>query len=380
MAFRIERFPDTDEARAAARCFNERLRQGGMTEFELMESSFSSFRPEGPGRPIWQQYFLALEEPGEGGGLEVRGGYILQYQGYRRSDLGACATHGWLKLPLSEGVVKKQYAAVGMLILRDAMKREPLLCALGMGGIQRPLPRLLAGLGWHLVEVPFHFYVLHPFAFLRNARVLRQRRAMTPACEVAAWTGLGWLAFKILQIRLPKPRQPHIEATCEPSFAGWADEVWEHSAPHYSFCGQRTAALLDTLYPPDEPRWIRCVVRRKGRPVGWALLLCSDVRNHKQFGSMRLGSIADCLSAPADAELVVRAAQAELCRRGADIIVTNQMHEAWNKALKGGGFLSGPSNFVWAISPSLKKHLDPLSQTVPDAHINRGDGDGPINL
>ncbi|MDB6074800.1 MAG: hypothetical protein JWO89_2440, partial [Verrucomicrobiaceae bacterium] len=57
-----------------------------------------------------------------------------------------------------------------------------------------------------------------------------------------------------------------------------------------------------------------------------------------------------------------------------------QLHEAWNAALKGCGFLSGPSNFVWAVSPGLKKQLEPLDKALPNAHINRGDGDGPINL
>ena len=379
MAYRIERFPDSAEARAAAHRFNERLRQGGVTEFELMESTFSSYRPEGPGKLIWQQYFLAMDEPAEGG-LEVRGGYMLQFQGYRRADLGFSKPYGWLRLPLSEGVVNKRFAALGMLIVRDAMKREPLLCSLGMGGIHRPLPRLMAGLGWHVVEVPFHFHVLHPAAFLRNIRILRQRRGMSTVCDIARWSGLGWLGLKVLQMRPPRLRQPDIKITLEPAFAGWADAVWERSAAHYSFCAERTAALLDTLYEVEDPRWIRCVVWRQGEPVGWALLLCSDVRDHKQFGNMRLGSIADCLSAPADAELVVRAAMAELRKRGADIIVTNQMHQDWNRALKRSGFLSGPSNFVWALSPASKKHFEPYSHFVPHAHINRGDGDGPINL
>ncbi len=378
MAFRIDRFPDTPEARAAAARFNERLRQGGETEFDLMESPFSRHRPEGKDSPMWQQYFLAMEE-GKDATTEVRGGYLLQYQAYGRGQ-SASTPHAFLRLPLSEGVVNKSYAAVGMLLLRDAMKREINLCSLGMGGAHRPLPRLMAGLGWHVEEVPFRFLVLHPFAFLRNARVLRSKRFMAPACDFAAFSGLGWLGFKALQFRPPAKKEPGITVTCEPDFGPWADAIWERSAPEYSICGERNQKLLNVLYRSDDPRWIRCVVRRNGEPVGWALLLCTDANNHKQFGSMRLGSIADCLSTPADAELVVRAAVAELRKRGADVIVTNQLHQAWNAALKGCGFLSGPSNFVWAVSPGLKKQLEPLDKALPHAHINRGDGDGPINL
>ncbi|MDB6138269.1 MAG: hypothetical protein JWO94_1341 [Verrucomicrobiaceae bacterium] len=379
MAFRIERFPDTPEAKAAARRFNERLHAGGETEFDLMESPFSRHRPEGPDSPMWQQYFLAIEEEREKP-VEVRGGYLLQYQGYGRNGETTAAPHAFLRLPLSEGVVNKQYAAVGMLLLRDAMKRESNLCSLGMGGIHRPLPRLMAAMGWHVAEVPFSFLVLHPLAFLRQARVLRNKRFMAPLCDMAAWSGLGWLGLKALQFRLPAAPAPGITVTCEAEFGPWADAVWESSAPHYSFYGERNQKLLNTLYSPDDPRWIRCVVRRDGQPAGWCLLLCTQTNNHKQFGSMRLGSIADCLSAPADAALVVRAAVAELRRRGADVVVTNQLHQDWNTALKKSGFLSGPSNFVWALSPSLKKQLEPLDTALPRAHINRGDGDGPINL
>lgn len=378
MAFRIERFPDTPEARAAAKRFNERLIQGGETEFELMESPFSRHRPEGVGGPMWQQYFLALEE-GKEAPAEVRGGYLLQYQAYARGKSGS-TPHAFLRLPLSEGVVNKSYAAVGMLLLRDAMKREPNLCSLGMGGAQRPLPRLMAGLGWHVEEVPFRFLVLRPFAFLRNARVLRNKRYMAPVCDAAAFSGLGWLGLKALQFRPSAKQEPGITVTCEPDFGPWADAVWERSAPHYSICGERNQKLLNLLYPPDDPRWIRCVVRRNGEPIGWALMLCTDANNHKQFGNMRLGSIADCLSAPKDAGLIIRAAVAELRKRGADVIVTNQLHKDWNAALKATGFLSGPSNFVWAISPGLKKQLEPLDNSLSSAHINRGDGDGPINL
>ena len=379
MAFRIERFPDTAEARAAAGRFNDRLRKAGETEFELMESPFSKHRPEGPDSAMWQQYFLAMEESPDQP-LEVRGGYLLQYQHYSRGATPTTRPLAFLRLPLSEGVINKSYAAVGMLLLRDAMKREASLCSLGMGGIHRPLPRLMAGLKWHVVEVPFHFLVLRPLAFLRQTQVLRRKRLMAPICDVAAFSGLGWLGLKLLQCRAPLKRETGITTSCEPEFGSWSDDIWQACGRHYAFCGERNQHLLNVLYPPEDPRWIRCVVRRNGLPVGWSLLLCSDVKGHKQFGTMRLGSIADCLSAPEDAALVVAAAVEELRNRRADVIVTNQYHPSWNEALKRVGFNSGPSNFVWAISPGLAKQLEPLEASLQKAHINRGDGDGPINL
>ena len=47
---------------------------------------------------------------------------------------------------------------------------------------------------------------------------------------------------------------------------------------------------------------------------------------------------------------------------------------------RAAGFLSGPSNFLLTISPALTQVLKAAPVEDRDVHINRGDGDGPINL
>ncbi len=378
MALRIERFPDTEEARAAARRFNERLRASGMTDFELMESPFSKRYPESDDAAIWQQYFLALESDNSGATQEVRGGYLLQYQRYHTPE-GIIPT-AFLRLPLSEGVINKVHIPVGIRLMQDAMKREQHLCSLGMGGIKRPLPRLMAGLGWLVHEVPFHFLVLRSSRFFRQVRLLRSNKLRSIACDLLAYSGIGWAGTRVMQWRsLTSRLGPGLTTTCEPSFDSWADTVWEDRAPHYHFAGARNQHLLSTIYPVEDTRWIRCVVWEDKKPLGWALLLCTDWKGHKQFGSLRLGSIADCLAPPEHAAAIVTASVHVLKECGADLIVTNQTHQAWNAALKQAGFLSGPSNFVFAASPTLHKKFA-LGEHVHEIHINRGDSDGPINL
>jgi hypothetical protein len=68
-----------------------------------------------------------------------------------------------------------------------------------------------------------------------------------------------------------------------------------------------------------------------------------------------------------------------LVRLGADLLVSNQTHDAWNAALRRCGFVRGPSNFVFAASPAMRKILG-TEENFGHMHINRGDGDGPINL
>jgi len=45
-------------------------------------------------------------------------------------------------------------------------------------------------------------------------------------------------------------------------------------------------------------------------------------------------------------------------------------------ALRADGFFAGPSNFLFAAS----KGLTALGVPSADLHMNRGDGDGPVNL
>lgn len=376
MALRIARFPEGAEA-AAAR-FNARMRAGGVTDFELPGNPFSKRYPEGDDAAVWQQYFLALDQQPEKE-MEVRGGYILQYQPYAAA--GQTAPHAFLKLPVSEGIVDKKYALVGVHVVRDAMQREPNLYSVGMGGMKRPLPNLLAKLGWFVREVPFYFRVLRPARFFNQARILRTSRMRARMCDLLSWSGLGWLGARIVQLRPPRRlADKGCEAMLEPRFDEWADELWERCKGDYLFCGARTSRVLNTLYPVDDTRWLRLHVRRDGKTIGWALLLNTTLVRHKQFSNMRLGSIADCFSAPADARAVVSAATRYLENTSAELIVSNQLHGAWSSALQRAGYVSGPSNYVFAASPSLLKRTGPLEERWREIHINRGDGDGPINL
>jgi hypothetical protein len=101
---------------------------------------------------------------------------------------------------------------------------------------------------------------------------------------------------------------------------------------------------------------------------------------HKQFGDLHVGTIVDCLALPENAESVIAAATELLTDRNVDLIVSNQSHPWWCSALTANGFLSGPSNFALATSPKLTQMIASTDQAFTRIHINRGDGDGPINL
>jgi hypothetical protein len=343
--------PFTEEWVDAVRAFNQRI------------AASRQQLPEAPD-PTWMpglEVYLATQADA------VRGGYILRRQ--RFSVSGKELTIAHYRLPLSEGVVDRQYATLGLRLVRDALEREPHLYCLGMGGWTKPLPQILKRLNWRMCEVPFHFKVLRAARFLRNIRVARTTIWRRLAMDSAALTGVGWLGMKIIGHGVRVAPQPH---EIVPVFEGWADSIWNRSRGTYAVVAQRDAKTLDALYPASDQRFLR--IRAAG---GWAVLLDTQMRDHLQFGDMRVGTIVDCLASPEQASDVIRAAAGVLEQRGVDLIVSNQLHRAWSDALEQAGFRKGPSNFLLALSPMLAQSVEAADG---DIHFNRGDGDGPIHL
>ena len=113
-------------------------------------------------------------------------------------------------LPVSEGIVNRSYTQVAARLLLDALARQPLLYGLGMGGFDQAVARFLKAAGWHMFSVPFFFYVVRPFRFLRNIDHLRNGWFHRTVLDFLAFSGCGWLAascWKLLHAA-QGPRRP----------------------------------------------------------------------------------------------------------------------------------------------------------------------------
>jgi hypothetical protein len=367
--------PFTDDLVPAVKAFNARLLAGGVFhEFQFHESPTCAWLPKRENRRIYQEYFVAAEDGA------VRGGYVLKHQPF--SCRGEVRNLPFYHGPISEGLFNKKYASVGALLTRHALKMQPLLFALGMGGWEQPLPRMLQAMRWPMFEVPFYFFVARPFRFLRQIRALRHSKLKSAAAEAAAWTGAGWAALRAAQALRRRTPAHASRATVEQvaDFGHWANALWESCHARYALVALRNRETLNILYPAENPQFIRMVVRKDADTLGWAVLLDTQMRGHKHFGDLRVGSIVDCFAAPEHAAAVAAKALACLRARGVDLIVSNQSHQAWGNALRTAGFLQGPSNFLFAASPQLAARLDPFDAHQNQLHFNRGDGDGPIHL
>lgn len=361
--------PYQPEHIAAVRDLNRRLADGN-AGFEFPEEPESATLPHQPGRSTYQEYFLALDDK------RVHGGYILKTQGCAIG--GNETTIGNYQLPLSEGIVNPHYALVGIQLLFDAMKRQPRLYSLGMGGITRPLPVMLRKTGWFVKLVPFYFLVRNPQRFLRNLSYLRHNAFTRALMESLYWSGLGFISlqsFNAISSATTRNRN-RSDAVIMGDFGDWTDKIWKEARKHYQFIGTRDVVTLQVFYPSEDPRFTRLMILDKGNAVGWAVVMATHLSEHKQFRNMHLGTIVDSLALPGYESAVIKHATEYLKMRNVDLVVANYSHDRWTQALRASGFIRGPSNYGFACSPDLHREISGIEA----CHLTRGDGDGPIHL
>jgi hypothetical protein len=295
---------------------------------------------------------------------------------------GAVRSIGFFQQALSEGTVDNGYALIGPRLLRDALRRQPLIYGLGIGGYDQAVARLLKGARFGIVTVPFYFRVEHAASFLRQVGPVRSSRSRRLASDVAAATGLGALGIGLLQryrAGLSRDRN-EITATDVSSFGPWANSLWTASQGRFALGAVRDQPVLAQLYDTPRTPFLKVAIEDAGEPCGWAVCLATQRSGDKYFGDLKLGSIVDLLALPGKEAALIGAAVDRLRGEDVDLIVTNQSFGSVGHALRREGFLSGPSNFLFAASPKLAESLRPLGANLAKFYLNRGDGGGPVNL
>ncbi|MGH9632463.1 MAG: hypothetical protein ACRD7E_29505 [Bryobacteraceae bacterium] len=366
--------PFTPEWSAAVRDFNNRLLRGGLDEdLQFPSEPKPEFAAE-PGALLEQEFFLITEEQ------TVRGAYFLTHEPWmHRGEPCMVANY---RLPLSEGLVNPAYVPVSSIILRDALKRQPHLYCLGMGGYDRPLPKTLKALKWPMFTTPFFFRSVRPGRVLRNIHSVRRSAARRLILDLAAFSGAGWLGISLAQRMRYRPasKGKEFSVSVAEDFGRWADDLWERVRSLYVLLAVRNSEVLRIRYPSEDERFTRLQICKGSETAGWAILLNTQMRGHQHFGNLKVGTIVDCLARPEHAGIVVQAATEALEQRGADVIISNQSHEAWCEAFRNSGFLEGPSNRIFAASPLLAKKIEPFMDHTGQLHLTRGDAAGPIHL
>lgn len=367
--------PHAPELRNAVEAFNQRMREGG-SRWGFYVDSVPDWIPKRPDQPVWREYYLAVEDSGL-----VRGGYALKPQHWMIRGEPQIVTD-W-QGPFSEGAVSPKYGTLGLRMVRDMLKKQPLLYSWGHGGDDEPVVEMLRKMGWVLHQTPFVLRVLQPKRFLRMNAYLRKTAKDRLRLDALAFSGLGTLGVRAMHaaLRLRTPRPFFAKGEVIPRFDAWADALWERSKGDYAAIAVRNAAMMNALLPEHGwPPAIRLKVSRGKDVVGWAILMDTPMRGDARFGDLRVGSVVDVLSRLEDAPYVVAAATRELARRGVDIIVSNQAHPDWAKAFAANGYVVLKNRRLFAASPQLITAMAPFEQTARGLHLTNLDGHGPMAL
>jgi len=130
--------------------------------------------------------------------------------------------------------------------------------------------------------VPFYFKMNCPGRFLREIRVLRKTKARQLIANIAARTGIGGLALKILQSARAMGGQRDEQAKVVRGFSGWADDLWNACKRSYAMIAVRDSETLNIFYPAGSNTFLCYKVTRGSTVLGWSVLLDTQMRDHKQ--------------------------------------------------------------------------------------------------
>lgn len=376
---KIRIVPHGREHSDAVEDFNRRLREGG-SRWGFYVYHECDWIPRREGRRVWRDYHLAVAENGW-----VRGAFALKPQPWfiHGKDHTVADWQG----PFSEGEIAPQHAALGLRMVRDMQKKEPLLYSWGHGGKNSPVLQLVRKMGWLVHGSPLLVHINRPFRFLRGNGSLRRSAPLRILLDLAAFSGLGPLALPVLmsgqaavsrlRYRPTAGAQPVSVSEFE-QFGPWADDLWNRCKMRYEALAVRDADIMNTLLPLGGwPKAIKLKIEQGGVVIGWAAVMDTAMKGDLRFGDLRLGSVIDCLAAPEHCFAVIQAAKKYLCDRQVDLIISNQTHSAWIQGFESNGFLRVPNMRYMACSPALSDALSPHEATLKGLHLTNLDGHGP---
>jgi hypothetical protein len=370
VTIRIRRF-DPGDLPAIER-LNARFAEMGVNDRVYPESHTTP--AESRGDAMSQELYVASDSDGE-----VRGGvWLHEHQFYSK---GSAIRAGWLKYPVGESLINRDYGGVPGAMLLTMMRRQPEIMALGMGQRTAPFTQLLASLGWNILDVPFYVAAVRPARVLRYMPMLRDRMVLKTGATLASFTGVPNLAMSPLSIRRrinARRLLRDVEVHLEKQFGAWADDIWAEARDRYGFVARRDAAMLNLFYR-NFPHVTRLRVTRGGKNIGWVCTTMAEPNSaaaQGEFGNLCVGLISDGFGTPENAPTLLAAAMRYVQDRGADLIVTNQIHPAWTAAMKPLGFIARPTNFFFGFSKKIAVRLNGEIANG-GVFLNRGDCDGP---
>ncbi len=368
------RYAEHSDLDAVAR-LNRRLKAGGRDDEMPLDPALpgeSQYRPEG--FPVHRRMMIFEDAK------EVRAAMLLCHHNVFIN--GVKRDFCWTKMPLSEGIIDSKYSLAIVQLIKRALDYQPFMMGVGAGSPESEGHRLFTGLRWRHRSVPFFFYPVKLSKVLRGLNYLKKNPRLRYGALLGVYSGMGTGLSSLLNLRRKLSNIfSGIEVTVVDNFDEWADRIFADSLQDYSVAIRSDATSLNIVYPPDDHRYTRLRVKRRGSntDIGWIVVASKRMNNNHYFGNLYVGTLVDGFGRSEDATALVAAGINHLAGMGVEIIVANFSHAAWVEACRRSGMFGGPSNFQVFVSP---KGGPVLEESCPlhKIHVARGHSDGMDNL
>lgn len=377
MAIRI--VPHGEDKKPLVEAFNAKMKEAG-SPWGFYVDPEPRWIPKSDGARAHREFWLALRD-----GEEVVGGYALKPQAWMVRGEERIVTD-W-QGPFSLGAIDNKYAALGLRMVRDMLKKQPLLFSWGHGGNEEKIVQMLRRMGWLLHETPFLFRVCQPKNFLRKNAYLREDPKKALAQDVLAFSGLGTIGFNALHaaLRLKSLKRFDSKAEEVPEYGPWVDEIWKRAKGRYDAVAFRDSATMNALLPREQrhsewPQPVRLRIQRGGRDIGYAAVLEKQLTGDSRFGDMRVGMVVDTFGLPEDAGAIVWATFEFLRGMDVDMVMANQAHPGWVAGFEDAGFFKVEDRRIFCAAPGLQEALEPFDQCRRGLFLSNLDGHGPMGL
>jgi len=360
--------------RPAIARFNERLHAGGQDERLPLDGQVEGegYRtPDGTGQ--YRRLIVAHD------GAEVRAGMVLFDT--RAVVAGDVRNFAWVYNPVSEGLIDRTWTLAIVHLVKWAQGNRPFLMCLGVGSMDEKWAQFMVKMNWRHAPVPFLFLPLRPKRVLRDLPALRSRPAVSRSASLAAAVGGGAVLAGILRTqRVWATRRAEVDVTQEEMFGPWADVLYDAARADYGAAVVRDQRYLEQLYQQGDDRYRILRVRdRSGAEAGWTVVTSRRMQENRYFGNLHVGTLVDGFGTLGSLPAVLGAAVQRLADEGVDLVIANLSHDSWVKAARRLGFLPGPTNFYFFVSPGGAPLLEP-TLPVGEIHLARGDCEGPLTL
>lgn len=365
----------TEDHVPRVKAMNLRLAEGG-SNWGFYDMVRPAWLPlETPNQSVHRIFHLVEGEDGE-----IHGGYCFKEQDFLvHGTRHRLAT--W-QGPVSEGLIDKRFARIGLLCLMDMRDRNPLL--FGWGGSDQ-LNALLESFGGQRFGTPLMLKILKPSRVLAEAPFVRTSKRAELIARIASTTGLATPAVAAVQwaSALRAGSAKAAEGRFVERFGPWSDWIWEAAQAQTGWTAVRDADSLDRLMGrPGWPDTRILQVLVGGHVKGWATLRLNPMQDDARFGSLTVGCIVDALALPGHEATTIATATNQLAKEGADLVAGNWTHSIWIAAHAKAGYLTIPNRRPMWVSQDLADLLgEPLSETLmPHLHMTPIDGDGPLGF